>query len=63
MSLLVSASWANAQITSGEWIYTLSPSDEATIVGYSGAGGDVSIPATIDDYPVTALGNGSEIFG
>lgn len=42
--LLSMASVAYSQITSGEWIYTLDASDEATIVGYSGVGGDGLAP-------------------
>ncbi len=30
-----------------------------TIIGYTGSGGDVTIPATINGLPVTAIGNGA----
>jgi hypothetical protein len=56
-SLLVGASWANAQTTSGEWTYTLNEANEATITEYSGAGGAVTIPATIDGYVVKSVGD------
>ena len=54
---LIVASWANAQITSGEWTYTLNDSNEATITGYSGAGGAVGIPSALDGKPVKQVGN------
>lgn len=57
----------NAQTyTSGEWIYTLSAPNEATITAYSGPGGEVVIPASLDGIPVRALGLGQgtePIFG
>jgi hypothetical protein len=58
IALLVGASWAKAQITSGDWTYTLKASNEATITSYSGTGGTVAIPATIDGYPVKTVGGG-----
>jgi hypothetical protein len=41
---------------SGEWGYILNVSNEATITSYSGAGGAVTIPATLDGYPVKSFG-------
>ena len=41
---------------SGDWQYTLNDSNEATITSYSGAGGAVTIPATLDGYPVKGFG-------
>ena len=41
---------------SGDFTYTSSGS-AITITGYTGAGGGVSIPATIDSLPVTTIGN------
>lgn len=42
-----------------EYTYTVE-NDEATITGYTGAGGDVIIPATLGGYPVTTIGD--EVF-
>lgn len=55
------------QFTSGDWTYTLNASDEATIVGYSGLGGEVTIPSTLDGKTVKQVGgsatNSTPIFG
>ena len=49
--------------TFGDWTYTVSGS-EATITGYSGAGGAVEIPAVVDGISVVKVGDGSPpIFG
>lgn len=40
----------------GDFTYTTS-GGEATITGYTGAGGAVTIPSTIDGLPVTRIGN------
>ncbi|MGD0817971.1 MAG: leucine-rich repeat protein, partial [Methanomassiliicoccales archaeon] len=43
--------------TSGDFEYTIINNDTAAqITGYTGAGGIVSIPATIDGYPVVSIG-------
>ena len=42
--------------TSGDYEYTVED-DEAIITGYSGAGGNVTIPATLGGYPVTSIGH------
>ena len=39
--------------------YTVSAAGTATIVEYSGAGGAVEIPTSIDGYAVTAIGDGA----
>ena len=39
---------------SGYYTYTLD-GNNATITAYSGAGGDITIPSTLDGHPVTAL--------
>ena len=41
--------------TSGDYAYTVEKG-EATITGYTGAGGDITIPATLGGYPVTTIG-------
>ena len=41
--------------TSGNWTYTLSGSN-ATITGYSGPNGEVTIPSEIDGYAVKSIG-------
>lgn len=43
--------------TDGDWGYELSGSD-ATIVSYSGAGGNITIPATVGGYTVVGIGKG-----
>ncbi len=57
----------NTEVASTEWFYTLNANGEATITGYSGPGGAVAIPATINGYPVKRLGAGdvqqTPIFG
>ena len=40
----------------GDWIYSVSGS-EATITGYSGAGGAVEIPAVVNGISVVKVGN------
>ena len=42
-------------LQSGDFTYTVS-GGTVTITGYTGAGGNVVIPATIDGMPVVALG-------
>lgn len=42
--------------TSGYYTYTVS-NNQATITGYSGAGGDITIPSTLGGYPVTSIGD------
>jgi hypothetical protein len=39
-----------------DYTYTIT-NGEATITGYTGAGGDVAIPDTLGGYPVIAIGN------
>jgi hypothetical protein len=48
--------------TSGDWTYSVSD-NQATITGYSGAGGAVYIPAVVDGNPVVKVGDSSSIFG
>jgi predicted lipoprotein with Yx(FWY)xxD motif len=45
-----------SQTISGEWGYNLNDSNEATITSYNGAGGAVTIPATLDGYPIKGFG-------
>lgn len=42
--------------TSGDYQYTVTDG-KATITGYTGDGGDVTIPSTLGDYPVTSIGD------
>lgn len=54
----------HAQITSGGWTYLLNSNNEATIIGYSGAGGAVTIPSNVDGSPVRQVGKaGVSVFG
>jgi hypothetical protein len=47
-----------------EWTYRLNESYEATITGYTGAGGAVVIPSSVGGYPVKAVGDGRPpVFG
>ena len=49
--------------SSGDWTYSVSDS-QATITGYSGAGGAVEIPAVVNEISVVKVGNGwPPIFG
>lgn len=43
--------------TCGDYIYTILENGTAEIVRYSGRDGTVSIPETLDGYPVTVIGN------
>ncbi len=42
--------------TSGDYEYTVTDG-KATITGYTGSGGAITIPSTLDGYPVTAIGD------
>jgi hypothetical protein len=57
LTLSASAVWAQ-QFTSGDWTYTVNALDEATIIGYNGQGGDVSVPSDIGGYSVKQIGGG-----
>ena len=48
--------------TSGDWTYSVSD-NQATITGYSGAGGAVDIPAVMNEISVVRVGQYSSIFG
>ena len=49
--------------SSGDWTYSVSD-NQATITGYSGAGGAVEIPAVVNEISVVKVGNGwPPIFG
>src|SRR5664279_460021 len=47
---------ARADITEGDYTYTVSGSN-ATITGYTGLGGAVTIPGTLGGYSVTSIGD------
>ena len=53
LSLLVVPSFA---LTEGDWEYTLSD-NQITITKYVGAGGDITVPTSINGIPVVAMGN------
>ena len=44
-------------IISGDYKYTVNNDGTATITGYTGSGGEITIPETLDEYKVTAIGN------
>jgi BspA type Leucine rich repeat region (6 copies) len=47
----------------GDWLYSVS-NNEATITGYTGAGGAVTIPSSVNGIPVVKVGDeGSNVFG
>jgi len=49
--------------TSGDWTYTVS-NNQATITGYTGAGGALTIPSELGGYAVKQVGNGwPPVFG
>ena len=41
----------------GDFTYTVNVGNTVTITGYTGAGGDVVIPSTINSMPVVGIGN------
>ncbi len=47
--------------TEGDYIYSV-VDGKATITGYTGAGGNITLPSTLGDYPVTAIGSGAFAF-
>ena len=49
---------ADAAYTSGDYKYTVS-NNEATITGYNGSSGKVTIPSKLGGYPVTSIGAGA----
>ncbi|HNX04498.1 MAG TPA: leucine-rich repeat protein, partial [Opitutales bacterium] len=52
---LLSPAALRAELTYGDFTYTVSGTD-VTITGYTGSDASVTIPATIDGNPVTAIG-------
>ena len=54
---LICACNASFADTSGDWTYTVS-NNEATITGYTGAGGAVTIPSVLGGYAVKKVGSG-----
>ena len=44
---------------SGDWTYSVE-NNQATITGYTGAGGAVTIPSEVNGIPVKNIGGGSE---
>ena len=55
--ILPSPSPSPSPLPEADWKYEINASNEATIWFYSGAGGAVTIPATIDGITVTSIGN------
>jgi hypothetical protein len=55
--VLICACHASFADTSGDWTYTVS-NNQATITGYTGAGGAVTIPSSVNGIPVFAIGGG-----
>jgi len=53
---LICACHATFADTSGDWTYTVS-NNQATITGYTGAGGAVTIPSELGGYAVKKVGN------
>ncbi len=43
--------------TSGDYVYALTDNGAAVITDYNGNGGEVTIPANIDGYPVISIGD------
>ena len=52
---LIFACHASFADTSGDWTYTVS-NNQATITGYTGAGGAVTIPSSVNGIPVVGVG-------
>jgi hypothetical protein len=58
-ALLLASAFQTAKgqtYTSGDYQYTLS-NNQATITGYTGSGGVVTIPSSLNSYPVVSIGN------
>jgi BspA type Leucine rich repeat region (6 copies) len=58
--LLASAFQTALGEQAGDWTYTVS-NNQATITGYTGAGGAVTIPSEVNGIPVVQVGNGSPL--
>jgi len=54
--IFVSMPSARADITEGDYIYTIVNSATATITGYRGVAGIITIPDLLGGYPVTSIG-------
>jgi len=59
---LICACHASFADTSGDWTYTVS-NNQATITGYTGVGGAVTIPSEVGGYPVKQVGGWPPVFG
>lgn len=46
-----------------DWVYSVNGSNEVTITGYTGPGGNVTVPNTLGGHPVKNFGNGQSVFG
>lgn len=51
---IVTASASNA---CGDYLYSIVDDSTATIIGYTGTGGEITIPDNLDNYPVTVIGS------
>lgn len=62
---LLSQTWVFAESpTSGDWVYKLNEDQTTvTLTSYTGSDSEIVIPDTIDGKCVTAVGDGSKIFG
>ena len=49
--------WGAQALQSGDYTYTTNTVGEATITGYTGAGGDIIIPAVLDGHIVNVIGD------
>lgn len=56
MVAMTSVAMAAATRTSGDFEYTVKGNGTATIVGYTGADGDLIIPNMVDGYTITTIG-------
>jgi hypothetical protein len=54
--IFVTVPSARADLLEGDYLYNVS-SGKATIIKYMGKGGKVTIPSTLDGYPVTSIGD------
>src|SRR5450830_1721029 len=48
-----------AAVQAADYTYTTNSDNTITITGYTGSGGAVTIPSTINGLPVTSIGNGA----
>jgi len=63
VALLPAVCFADVEVGGGEWVHEVSGGG-VVLIGYTGAGGKVEVPRSIDGVPVVAVGDGwGPVFG